>query len=70
MSDDIPEEIVENVQDSKPESEPVLKVKIEKEETKPDPDFDYDDYLPTQEEIEESEKEMHEQAEKRKVSNA
>ncbi len=57
-------------EDEKEEKETPIEVTIKKEETKPEPSFDYDDYLPSQSEIEETEKEIHEIAEKRKVSNA
>jgi len=64
MSEEIKEEVVEEEKD-----EPI-KVVIEKEEEKSAPDFDYDDYLPTDKEIQETEKEINEIAEKRKVKNA
>ncbi len=64
MSEEIQEETKEE------ENEKPIEVIIKKEETKESPDFDYDDYLPTDEEIQETEKEINEIAEKRKVKNA
>ncbi len=52
------------------EKEQPLEVTIKKEEEKPEPSFDYDDYLPTEKEILETEDELNELAEKRKVKNA
>ncbi len=64
--DEIPTEVIEE----KEEKVEPIKVILEKEETKPEPNFDYDDYLPTPEEIQETEKEIDDAAEKRKVKNA
>ncbi len=61
------EDEIEEVKEEKVEP---IEVIVKKEETKADPDFDYDDYLPTQSEIEETEKEINENAEKRKVKKA
>ncbi len=44
-----------------------LEVSIKKEVEKPEPDYDYDNYLPTSDEIHETEKEIAEIAEKRKI---
>ncbi len=57
-------------EDEKEEIIEPIEVTIKKEETKPEVSFDYDDYLPTPEEIQETEKDIEEQAEKRKVKNA
>ncbi len=62
MSDEHPETTEEI-------DETPIEVIIKKEETKPEPNFDYDDYLPTSDEILETEKEIHENEEKRKVKN-
>ncbi len=63
MSEEIKEEVVED------EKQDPIQVVIKKEETVKEPDFDYDNYLPTDEEIQETEKEINEIAEKRKVKN-
>ncbi len=64
----VSEEIVK--EDEKEEPIVPIEVSIKKEETKPESNFDYDDYLPTDDEIHETEKEIHENEMKRKVSNA
>ncbi len=65
MSEDIIDEATEETTtDTSP-----LEVTIKKEETKPEPSFDYDDYLPSTEEILEAEKEIHENTQKRQVKN-
>ncbi len=58
------------VEDEKEETNDPIEVTIKKTTETPVPDFDYDDYLPTDEEIIEAEKEINENAEKRKVKNA
>ncbi len=57
------------VEDEKEETTDPIEVTIKKTEETPIPDFDYDDYLPTDSEISEAEKEINENAEKRKVKN-
>ncbi len=66
MSD---EEVVETTEET---VEPIgpMEVKIVKEPEKKEPDFDHDNYLPSEDEIIETEKEIHEQEMKRKVNNA
>ncbi len=64
------EEIIDEALEETKESPDPVEVTIKKEKETPTPDFDYDDYLPTQEEIVEAEKELDEIAEKRKVKNA
>ncbi len=66
MSEELIEDIEENKEDTKEEP---LQVIIKKEETKPEPDFDHDNYLPSEEEIIETEKEIHENIKKRYVTN-
>jgi len=61
------EEIVK--EDETDETISPIEVTIKKEEIKEPPSFDYDDYLPTPEEIEATEKEIDEIHEKRKVRN-
>ncbi len=46
-----------------------LEVTIKKEEEKKEPDFDHDNYLPSEDEILEAEKELHENIKKRYVTN-
>ncbi len=62
----IVEEIVE-----KDEVEPVtpIEVIVKKEETKEEPDYDYDNYLPSDDEIIETEKEIVENFKKRMVKS-
>ncbi len=60
----------EEIKNEDEKAEEPLEVIIKKETEKPEPDFDYDDYLPTQKEIIETEDELDEIAEKRKVKNA
>jgi len=57
------EEIVK--EDEKDETP--LQVTIQKEPDKPEPDYDYDNYLPTPDEIHETEKEIQIITDKRKV---
>ncbi len=56
-------------EDEKEEKLEPIEVTIKKEETKPEPSWNYDDYLPTTDEIDETEKEMEEITKKRQVSN-
>ncbi len=61
------EEIVkEDENDEIPEP---IEVSIKKEKEIPTPDFDYDNYLPSEKEIVETENEMHENIKKRYVTN-
>ncbi len=64
------EEIAEEENKTEKEKDEPLQVVIKKEESTPEPNFDYDDYLPTDAEIQETEKEINEISEKRKVKNA
>ncbi len=47
-----------------------IEVKLIKEKEEKEPDFDHDNYLPSEEEILETEKEIHENIKKRYVTNA
>ncbi len=60
MSEDLIEETVE----TKPEP---VEVTIKKEPEKKEPDVDYDDYLPTEKEILETEIEIEKNTDKRRV---
>ncbi len=59
MADEI-KEITPDVEEEQP-----LEVRIKKEETTPQPDFDYDDYTPSDQEILDIEKEIQTNIEKR-----
>jgi len=61
MGDEI-KEITPDVEDDKP-----LEVTIKKDKEIPEPDFDYDDYLPTEEEIMQAEQEIEQQIAKRQA---
>ncbi len=56
-------------EDEKEEQPIPIEVSIKKEATKPEPNFDYDNYLPSNDEIEETEKEIHEIQSKRQIKN-
>ncbi len=56
MSEELKEDQIQ--EESKEVTPEPIEVIIKKEETKPEPSFDYDDYLPTPEEIQETEKEI------------
>ncbi len=67
MSDD---ETIEEINETEKEEDTApIEVVIKKEEPVKEVDFDYDDYLPTDAEIQETEKEINEISEKRKVKN-
>ncbi len=59
----------EEVVKEETEKEVPLEVKIISEKEKPEPSFDYDNYLPDEKEILETEKEIHEINTKRQVKN-
>ncbi len=59
MVDEI-KDITPEVEDSEP-----LEVRVKKEETPPQPNFDYDDYTPSDQEILDIEKEIQTNIEKR-----
>ncbi len=60
-------EEIKNEDENEEKIEPI-EVTIKKEETKPEPSFDYDDYLPSDAEIDETEKEIIENIKKRQVN--
>ncbi len=70
MSEETEEIKEDEILEEKEEPTEPIQVVIKKEEPIKEADFDYDDYLPTDAEIQETEKEINENAEKRKVKNA
>ncbi len=62
-------EEIKNEDEATEKPEPVT-VKLEKEETKPEPDFDNDNYLATEEEIIETEQEIEKIAKEKQVKHA
>ncbi len=56
-------------EDEKEEKLEPIEVTMKKEKETPTPDFDYDNYLPSEDEILEAEKELHETIKKRYVTN-